>query len=68
MPQLCKSSGKRLRKSSPQASYNRLLSFNQSQTRIPNARSHMPSTAHRGTLAVMPFPGHDSSLIGHGLY
>lgn len=27
----------------------------------------MPSTAHRGTLTVMPFLGHDSSLIGHGL-
>ncbi|EHK43037.1 hypothetical protein TRIATDRAFT_86119 [Trichoderma atroviride IMI 206040] len=49
-------------KPSPQASYHRLLPFNQSQTRIPNARSQMP-----GTLAVMPFLGHDSSLIGHGL-
>lgn len=27
----------------------------------------MPSTAHHGTLAVMPFLGHNSWLIGHGL-
>lgn len=27
----------------------------------------MPSTAHRGTLAVMPFLGYDSLLIGRGL-
>lgn len=49
------------------ASYYRLLPLNQPQTRIPNARSHMPSTAHHGTLAVMPFLGHDNSLIGRGL-
>lgn len=65
---LCKGSERQMVRPSQvhRASYYRLLPFNQPQTRIPNARSRMPSTAHRGTLAVMPFLGHDSSLIGRG--